>query len=236
MNVKCELKEDLSSENIEILNNSSADDHLKSNEITPSNNDNMAKTNHGTPKFHDEDLVRLCEENNLSQKMQPQLRKQCWLNITAQYNQQHGTNFEKFQVVNRYQNYQTWLKNKSLDKRPILKSSKPIECKVCQKVLSCSQALWRHMRSDSEHMKFIEENRKNSGHNKDTEYTCELCGKILPNIGRLNRHKKLKHAPEGHEWEHKCDECGKTFALRTRLTSHLNQVHRDIRDFTCHIW
>ena len=229
MNVKCELKEDVTSENVEILNNSAAE-NLKPNEAT--SNDNMSLTNRGTQKFNDEDLVRLCEENNLSQKMQPQLRKQCWIDITTQYNQQHGTNFEKFQVVNRYQNYQTWLKNKSLDKRPVYKSSKPIECKVCQKVLSCSQALWRHMRSDAEHMKFIEERKSGQ---KDKECTCELCGKVLPNIGRLNRHKKLKHAPEGHEWEHRCDECGKTFALKTRLTSHVNQVHNDIRNSTCHV-
>ena len=232
MNVKCELKEDVGSENnIEILNNPSAE-NLKSNELTPSNSDNIEKTNHGTPKFHDEDLVRLCEENNLSKKMQPQLRKQCWLNITAQYNQLHGTNFEKYQVVNRYQNYQTWLKNKSLDKRPILKSSKPIECKVCQKVLSCSQALWRHMRSDSEHLNFIEHN-KLLGNNKDRVFTCEMCGKVKPSMSDLNRHKKLKHPPEGHEWEHRCDQCGKTFALSSRLKSHTDQVHNDIRTFVC---
>ena len=91
-----------------------ADENLKSNALTPSNIDKIAKTNHGTPKFNDENLLRLCEENNLSQNLQPLLRKQCWVNITAQYNQLHGTNFEKIQVVNRYQNYQSWLKKKSL--------------------------------------------------------------------------------------------------------------------------
>ena len=52
----------------------------------------------------------LCDLNNLWAKREPQIRKQCWEDITAQYNAQKGTNFTKPQVVMRYQNYKSLLK------------------------------------------------------------------------------------------------------------------------------
>ena len=52
-------------------------------------------------KFNDEALMKLCEEHNLSEIIQPQLRKQCWLDITIKYNEEQGTDFTKSQVVNR---------------------------------------------------------------------------------------------------------------------------------------
>ena len=52
----------------------------------------------------------ICNENNLWDKKLPQVRKQCWEEITSQYNTQHGTDFTKSQVVHRYKNYRAQLK------------------------------------------------------------------------------------------------------------------------------
>ena len=52
----------------------------------------------------------ICNENNLWDKKLPQVRKQCWEEITSQYNAQQGTNFTKSQVVHRYKNYRAQLK------------------------------------------------------------------------------------------------------------------------------
>ena len=52
----------------------------------------------------------ICNENNLWDKKLPQVRKQCWEEITSQYNAQQGTNFTKSQVVHRYKNYKAQLK------------------------------------------------------------------------------------------------------------------------------
>ena len=45
--------------------------------------------------------MTLVEKENLSEIIMPQLRKECWLRVTAQYNEEQGTNFTKSQVVNR---------------------------------------------------------------------------------------------------------------------------------------
>ena len=52
----------------------------------------------------------ICDVNNLWDKKLPQVRKQCWEEITSQYNAQHGTDFTKSQVVHRYKNYRAQLK------------------------------------------------------------------------------------------------------------------------------
>ena len=71
-------------------------------------------------KFDDEFLRTLVDKENLSEIIIPQLRRECWLRITAQYNEEQGTDFTKAQVVNRYKNsnYQSQLrseKSKSQD-------------------------------------------------------------------------------------------------------------------------
>ena len=85
---------DVPSDNIEVTNQDA--EHSKYS-------DNMSRVRRPKCriKFNDEALVKLCEESNLSEIIQPQLRKQCWLDITMKYNEQHGTDFTKSQVVNR---------------------------------------------------------------------------------------------------------------------------------------
>ena len=54
--------------------------------------------------------MMICDANDLWDKKNPQLRKQCWEKITSEYNTQQQTNFTKAQVVMRYKNYRLQLK------------------------------------------------------------------------------------------------------------------------------
>ena len=54
--------------------------------------------------------MMICDANNLWDKKNPQVRKQCWEKITSEYNTQQKTNFTKAQVVMRYKNYRLQLK------------------------------------------------------------------------------------------------------------------------------
>ena len=60
--------------------------------------------------------MTLVEKEQLSEIIMPQLRKECWLRITSQYNEEQGTNWTKSQVVNRYKNstYQKQLRSEKL--------------------------------------------------------------------------------------------------------------------------
>ena len=76
--------------------------------------------------------MMICEANNLWDKKNPQVRKQCWEKITLEYNTQQNTDFTKAQVVMRYKNYRLQLKmEKSNDvddtKNPGIKIHKTVK-------------------------------------------------------------------------------------------------------------
>ena len=164
-------------------------------------------------KFNDDALMLICEENKLSEKKNPQIRQQCWIDITKQYNEQQGTDFTKIKVIQRYKNYRWSLKSES-------HNITPVECKVCQKVFAGgSQALWRHMKRD----------------HKDSEVSCDLCGKVFLHVDNLNSHKKRIHEALDKREEHICDLCGKIFVQRKSLKLHIDCFHHNKRDYSCHI-
>ena len=47
--------------------------------------------------------MSIIEKNNLGEKKAPLDRKECWLEITEQYNHANGTHFTKDQVVKRHE-------------------------------------------------------------------------------------------------------------------------------------
>ena len=65
-------------------------------------------------KFNDDFLMMVCEKNKLSENKLPRLRQQCWDEIAIQYNDGQGTNFTRAQVIARYKNYQSELKNQMM--------------------------------------------------------------------------------------------------------------------------
>ena len=207
-NIKSEQEDNMSGENIEDF----CDTETAYKETYKMSN---SQKNKKRTLFDDDILLKICEENKLSEKNNPQIRQQCWIDITEQYNYQQGTNFTKIKVIQRYKNYNWALKSPKVYK-PV-----PIECKVCQKMCSSSQVLWRHMKNI----------------HKGSECSCELCGKIFPYIDSLNRHKKIVHEPADptKREEHICDLCGKVFNQKKNLKLHIDCYHHNKRDFACHL-
>ena len=205
MNIKSELEDNMSSENIEGFYDSEAAEPMKYN----------GQKGKKRTQFDDDVLLKICEENKLSEKNNPQIRQQCWIDITEQYNYQQGTNFTKTKVIQRYKNYRWALKS------PKVYNPIPVECKVCQKMCSSSQVLWRHMKNI----------------HKGSECSCDECGKVFPYIDSLKRHKKLVHEPSdpNKREEHICDLCGKVFGQKKNLKLHIDCYHHNKRDFACHL-
>ena len=207
-NIKSELEDD----NMLGDNEDFSEEYKQYEAYKKSNN---SQGNQKRTLFDDEVLLKICKQNKLNEKTNPLIRSQCWVDITEQYNHQQGTDFPKIKVIQRYKNYNFALKGTKVYK-PV-----PIECKVCQKMCSSSQVLWRHMKNI----------------HKGSECSCEICGKIFPYIDSLNRHKKIVHEPEdpSKKEQHICDLCGKVFNQKKNLKLHVDCFHHNIRGFSCHL-
>ena len=84
---------------------------------------------------------------------------------------------------------------------------KVFKCENCGKVMNGKDALYKHQNLEKE---------------KDTEYTCEICGKV----GRYGKLGLIRHKRAAHSKKDKpCQYCGRLFSENSRVKNHIEQVH-----------
>ena len=67
--------------------------------------------------------MSIIEKNNLGEKKAPLDRKECWLEITEQYNQKIGTTHTKKQVQDFIKNYKGKLKTEKSNLKKLMKQT-----------------------------------------------------------------------------------------------------------------
>lgn len=96
----------------------------------------------------------------------------------------------------------------------IKKSSGPVVCEICLKVLSSKESLKVH---------------KHTLHTNTQGYLCSICGK------KFNRRLTLACHLQGHTGERsfECELCNKTFVRLNQLKAHMHKHVKEKRHYGC---
>ena len=90
--------------------------------------------------------------------------------------------------------------------------SEAIKCKLCKKVLQNRNSYNRHIREN---------------HNKEKKYQCTLCNKTYFDKVALETHLNVHK----NERSYPCDNCEKSFLSLPDKKEHVQNVHKNIRNF-----
>ena len=113
--------------------------------------------------------------------------------------------------------YQSFKRKCHLDEHKEL-HDKPVQCKLCGKLIQIKRKLRGHMKTY---------HRKNKSDR--STHNCEKCGELFKKKDDLDKHIKRLHNENSPK---KCNVCDKSFLYKSDLTRHQN-THSALKLFSC---
>lgn len=97
----------------------------------------------------------------------------------------------------------------------------PVQCSICQKILSCEYSLKRHKKTHMDD--YVPVKKSNC-----KTIPCQDCGKLF-RTDNIKKHYERIHLKLR---EYQCDVCSKSFFAKARLEDHIKS-HNDVKEEEC---